>query len=711
MAFAFNSFAEDGELQIFASKAEEPIKIDGKLYEQTWQQAIPISGFIQNYPTDTALAQSQTEVRVAYDDLNLYVAAICYANRPDENYVVTSLRRDFNIGQNDAFQVLLNPQNDEANGFSFTVSALGVLREGLVADGGNFGIADVWDNKWSAEVTMYEDRWQVEIAIPFKTLRYKTGFDSWNINFTRNDLSINETSTWAPIPLTFNVANLVYHGDMVWESPPPKPGANVSLIPYIMGGAGFDYRSGEKETDDLSNIGLDAKVGITPSLNLDLTVNPDFSQVEVDAQVINLDRFSVFFPERRNFFIENGDLFANFGFSRIRPFFSRRIGLYQGQSIPIYAGARLSGNINPKLRIGAMTMQTAKDKSLQLGGQNFSVAAIQQRVLKRSNISAILVNRVSVDSDSAFDTKSNTIVGLDFNIFSQNNYWRGKIFYHQSFADGYEKDGFAHAMWLRYNDGKLFLEWNHEYVGENYSADVGFVPRLDYFRIEPIASYSFFPKAGGKVNNYAVGVYSSVYWNGDWLLTDRVVRPRFEVNFVNYSGVEIYYRDLSTYLTEEFDPIRQGTPLPAGNYKYRSAGASYSSDFRKLWFFRGRIEYGSFYNGTKLTGTSTFRYRFQPWGNITVEAEVNDIRFPEPYESAVLVLLGPRLEVSFSKSVFFSTFLQYNTQASNLNVNTRLQWRFAPMSDLFIVYTDNYSTDFGRTARAFVLKLNYWFNL
>lgn len=699
------------DLQLYASRRIDPIKLDGKLYESTWKAALPISGFTQTFPTDTALAVNQTEVMMAFDDENLYIAAICYADRPDENYVVTSLRRDFDLGQNDAFQVLINPQNDEANGFSFGVNALGAQREGLVADGGVFGIASVWDNKWFSEVSIFEDRWQVEMAIPFKTLRYKAGFETWNINFSRNDLNINEISTWAKVPITFNTANLVYHGDLVWEESPPKPGANVSLIPYVMGGANFDYTENPKTTKDLSNIGIDAKVGITPSLNLDLTVNPDFSQVEVDQQVINLDRFNVFFPERRNFFLENGDLFANFGFSKIRPFFSRRIGLSQGQSIPIYGGFRLSGNVTPKLRIGAMSMQTANDDELGTLGQNYTVAAFQQRVLKRSNIAGILVNRFAFDGTDPQKGDYNTIVGMDFNIFSENNYWRGKAFFHQSFSDGYEKDAFAQAFWLRYNTGKVFLEWNHEYVGENYQADVGFLPRHDYFRLEPIASYTLFPKNRNTINNYSFRAYASIYWNGDWLLTDRVVRPSFTLNFINYSSFGVYYRDLSTYLTEPFDPIREGTPLPVGNYLYRSAGITYQSDFRKPFYYTGGIEYGSFYNGTKLTATSSLRYRFQPWGNVSIEAELNDIRFPEPYESAILALIGPKLDVSLSKSIFFSTFIQYNTQISNLNINTRLQWRIAPMSDLFIVYTDNYSIDFGKTARAFVIKLNYWFNI
>jgi hypothetical protein len=703
--------AASDSLLIFCREAVDPIEIDGRLTEQTWHQALPITGFTQTYPTDTAAAKSQTEVMLAFDEEYLYVAAICYGENPLEKYVVTSLKRDFSYDQNDAFEILLNPQNDQQNGFSFVVNALGAQREGLVADGGVFGASPVWDNKWISAVERFEDRWQVEMAIPFKTLRYKTRSEFWNINFTRNDLSRNETSTWSPVPLRFNTANLVYHGNLVWEKEPPKPGANISLIPYVMGGANFDYRETPKSTSDLANIGLDAKVGITPSLNLDITLNPDFSQVEVDQQVINLDRFNVFFPERRNFFLENGDLFANFGFSKIRPFFSRRIGLSQGQSIPIYGGLRLSGNINSKLRIGAMSMQTAGDDELGVIGQNYTVAAFQHRVLKRSNIGGIIVNRLGFDGLDFQPGDYNTIVGLDFNIFSENNYWRGKAFYHQSFSDGYEKDAFAQAFWLRYNTGKVFLEWNHEYVGENYRADVGFLPRYDYFRLEPIARFNLFPKDQPKVNNYEFGLYNSTYWNGDWRLTDMVFKPSFLINFTNYSGFELYYRELYTYLSEPFDPIREGTPLPVGGYNYRSAGVNAKSDFRKPFYIQGGIEFGSFYNGTKLTALTTLRYRFQPWGSISIDAELNDIQFPSPYESSVLVLVGPKAELSFSKSVFFSTFLQYNTQISNLNINTRLQWRFAPMSDLYIVYTDNYSLDFGKTVRAFVIKLNYWFNI
>ena len=211
---------------------------------------------------------------------------------------------------------------------------MGVQREGLLSNGGGQGVTTIWDNKWTSEVKQFEDKWIVEMAIPFKSLRFKSGVDTWRINFSRNDLKRNENSVWSPVPRNFNVASLAFTGKLKFDEPKKKTSSNISIIPYVTAGVSQDYLTQTKEQYTY-NGGLDAKIALSSSLNLDLTINPDFSQVEVDRQVTNLSRFSIFFPERRNFFIENSDLFERFGFRQIRPFFSRNIGLYKGQIVPI----------------------------------------------------------------------------------------------------------------------------------------------------------------------------------------------------------------------------------------------------------------------------------------------------------------------------------------------------------------------------------------
>ncbi|MFT5279851.1 MAG: hypothetical protein ACI9P8_001490, partial [Bacteroidia bacterium] len=365
-------------------KAQGKITLDGILNEADWKSADVAEKFEQTFPFDSSQAETRTDVMLTYDDKNLYIAAICF-DEIDGKYVIQSLKRDFSFPVSDAFAVFIDPFDDGANGFSFSVNPLGVQREGTVENGGGFGVTTAWDNRWFSEVKVEDGKWIVEMKIPFKSIRYNSDISEWGINFARNDLKRNESSTWSWVQRGQNVANLAYTGKLLWDAPPKKAGANVSIIPYGIVGVNHDYEV-EKKTEVPWNLGLDAKIAVTSSLNLDLTIRPDFSQVEVDRQVTNLSRFSLFFPEQRQFFIENNDLFARFGFSKIRPFFSRRIGLNGGQIVPILGGFRLSGKVNKNWRIGFMSMQTEGGVPQGSNSENFTVAAVQRRVFKRSNI-------------------------------------------------------------------------------------------------------------------------------------------------------------------------------------------------------------------------------------------------------------------------------------------------------------------------------------
>ncbi|MGE0568472.1 MAG: DUF5916 domain-containing protein, partial [Bacteroidia bacterium] len=313
---------------VSAMKISEKVKVDGLLSELCWKSAERQGNFWQNFPNDTSEAVKRTEVILAYDSENLYVAAICYESTK-HNYVIQSLRRDFSYPVSDAFVITLDPFSDMQNGFSFGLNPYGVQREGLVANGGGFGVTTIWDNKWYGETSRTDSCWIAEMQIPFKSLRYKDNLKQWRVNFSRNDLTTNENSTWVKVPRQFNISTLAFTGLLNFEEAPEKTGSNISLIPYGIGRFSDDYQVPNSQKLE-GNGGLDAKMVLNNSLNLDVTINPDFSQVEVDRQITNLTRFSLFFPERRQFFIENSDLFEQFGFRQIRPFFSRRIGLSDG---------------------------------------------------------------------------------------------------------------------------------------------------------------------------------------------------------------------------------------------------------------------------------------------------------------------------------------------------------------------------------------------
>ncbi|MEM8894922.1 MAG: DUF5916 domain-containing protein, partial [Bacteroidota bacterium] len=499
---------------------------------------------------------------------------------------------------------------------------------------------------------------------------------------------------------------------------------NMTVIPYVAGNATRDYENGVP-TDVNSAAGFDAKIGVTSSLNLDLTVNPDFSQVEVDQQQTNLNRFELFFPERRQFFLENRDLFAEFGFERANPFFSRRIGIAEdtaGNTVSnrILAGARLSGKIDQNWRVGFLNMQTEQDEAIGVPGQNFTVATVQRQVFKRSNISLIFVNRETtgetnfenVDPEDEL-SEFNRVAGLDFNLSSNDNKWRGKAFYHHSFSPENMPENASHGSFLSYNSRNLSIEGGHQYIGENFNSEVGFVPRKDIWRTNPEIEYRFYPNSKRLISH---GPSVSFEWitDRDFNLTDQRQRLRYSFQFANTSELSFIGFNEYILLRNDFDPTNsEGLELTAGeDFEYVRYGVSYDSDRRKLFSYSVDVFNGGFFNGDRFFFRSEVRYRFQPYGSISANFQYNKVTLPSPYNSADLYLVGPRLEVSFTDKLFWTTFIQYNNQIDNINVNTRLQYRFKPVSDFFIVYTDNYLPEtLGSKNRALVLKLSYWLNI
>lgn len=699
------------------------VVVDGVLNESVWQTCDSAYGFIQNFPYDTSLALSQTIVKVTYDETYLYIAAICFEST-EGPFVVQSLKRDFSYPISDAFVATIDPFDDQTNGFSFGVNPYGVQREGLIQFGGTMGVTTSWDNKWYAEVKRYPDRWTVEMAIPFKTLRFKAGSQKWGINFSRNDLKVNENSCWVKVPRNFNIASLAFTGELNFDKPLKKAGTATSIIPYVTGMYADDYQNGTV-THLKPNAGADAKVTLTSSLNLDITVNPDFAQVEVDRQVTNLSRFSLFFPERRNFFIENSDIFDRFGFRQIRPFFSRRIGLNNGTRVPIFGGLRLSGKINRKWRIGVMSMHTDSVPDLQLKSENYSVGAVMYQFKGRSNLAAIVVNRQTVGTDGFEFSNFNRVMGMDYNLGSRDGKYMGKAFFHYSFSPNVTGNCFAHASWLNYSSPTWGWEWNHEYVGHNYNAQTGFVPRVEYYnpttgeierrsylRFEPYIRRKFYPKHG-IVNNHQVMLYLSEYLDGRYKTNERLMTLGYDAVLQNSASYGLGVDMNRVLLYFDTDITFSGNQLlPQGDYTWFNASGYFNTNPRKKLNATVIAEAGQYYTGSKYTYSADINFRVQPWGIFSLSWQNNHLMMPAPIDDVFFMLIGPRIELSFTRSIFLTTFVQYNTQAENMNINTRLQWRFKPMSDLYIVYSENYLPQYLSVKnRQLVLKLVYWLNI
>jgi hypothetical protein len=691
--------------RIRISEVRDEISIDGILDEPVWLSAEKADHFQRVTPTDTGFAAAQTEVMVTYTPTTLYMGIICHDAIPGKR-PVESLRRDFNFQKNDNFVVFIDTYNDQTNGFAFGVSPAGAQWDGAEANGAAVNLD--WDIKWRSEVKNYDDYWVAEFAIPFRSIRYNEGSPVWGINFSRNDLKTGEKSSWAPMPRQFTTSNLAYTGSLVWDKPLPRSGMRFSLIPYLSGKATHNLEAGGK-IEPSANAGFDAKVILTTSMNLDLTINPDYSQVEVDRQRTNLDRFELFFPEKRQFYLENSDLFANLGTENIRPFFSRRIGL----TSPVQAGARLSGKIGNNWRIGVMDIQTAEKDDIS--ASNFAVATLQRKVFRRSNIAAFIVNKQLTGNQADVSNNErmhNRVAGIEYNLASANNKWTGKAFYHQSFYTGATTDASAMAGNIIYSSQHFLASANQSWVGSDYIADAGYIRRKGYYELNPTMQYKFFP-ADSRIAYHGPVFKLDLLTNHSFNISDRETQLAYQVEWMNKSTFLTDVKEVFMKLQSPFDPTNSGgIPfLKDEEFNWKEFGISYTSDIRKPFNALIGSRYGGYFNGSRFTLNGDLYYRVQPYGSLALITSYNKIELPSPYSSAEFVLIGPRLDITFTDKIFLTSIVQYNNQIDNININLRFQWRFAPVSDLYIVYTENtFPADFSVKNRGLVLKISYWFN-
>jgi hypothetical protein len=722
------SFGQDGlkfqeQFQALANKASSTIKIDGVLDEQTWIEAKGVGDFFMKWPNDIGRPKRQTEVKVSYDDQFIYfgIKAI------DTNFhVVQTLKRDQGFFDTDAVTIAIDPVNQRTNGFLFSITPYNVQSEDQVVVASGETLSFSWDNKWYSATSRHETYWIAEIAIPFSTLRFKEGKSTWGLNMLRSDAKNNEYSTWTDMPINFMFFDFGYSGALKWDTPPPVPRTNISLIPYVTGSAEGNKEQSNSRTT-IANAGFDAKVALGPALNLDLTVNPDFSQVEVDKQVTNLTRFDIFFPERRTFFLENDDLFSSFGIPPIKPFYSRSIGLDKnGNKIPILGGARISGNLTKKTRVGFMSMQTKSTE--EMSAQNYTAVTFNQQVQTRSMVKGYFLNRESFEANKIaaadpFD-KFGRNSGLEYIFIDKSGKWNGWAGYHASFKPLIQKPQYYASGGGGYFGKKLTFIVDAGELTDNYYADMGFVNRIENFDalLDTIirrgfqllyneSKYTFYPK-GGRLNQIAIRLENFATLNLDGTLNERTHDLEFQFSYRNTSNLVFHFHNNINHLLFN-TAFTEKTPLPPGEYMAMATGVTYSSDARKKLSMKTDIEVGEFFNGKLLRYEFSLNYRIQPWGNFTMAVQHASLAFPEPYGKNNLFLIAPRVEINFSNNLFWTTFLQYNNQRNNFNINSRLQWRYKPMSDMFLVYSDNYFTDpfMKNKNRAVVFKLNYWLNL
>ena len=726
---AFNLvFSQDEKREIYVKYINSEISVDGELDEKDWSTAKTASDFYEDFPNNGAAAIYKSEIKVMNDDQFLYVGIKVNANTSDLK--VSSLKRDFSAMNSDNITMIFDTFNDATNAFVFGSNHLGVQREMLLFNGGN-NLQDWdmnWDKKWECESKQYQSYYITEWKIPLSAFKYREGETKWRVGSYQRDTKNNAWNSWHKVPQNQFFFNLAFMGDMIFEKPLGRSKPVKSIIPYVNSLSFKDYEN--SNSGESIKFGADVKLTINNSLTLDLTINPDFSQVEVDQQVTNLTRYEVTLPEKRQFFIENSDLFSNFGNSKdANPFFSRRIGIgkdLNGNSIEnkIDFGMRLSGKLNNNFRVGLLTMQTHEDIENEIAATNNSIVALQHKVFNRSNVSFIFINKQATKDYDFSETEKdyNRLIGLDYNLASKDNKWNGKYYIHKSFTEEYSDKDLSVGVNTTYNTKNISFRLSGLYVGDNFNSELGYIKRTGVIKINPNFTYKFWPK-GKKIQTHNLEVTPVYVWRPELNneLSDRFIIGRWGATQNNSSKMGAVMKNRYTLLYRDFDPTgSKGIPLPIGSeYNFTNFEAYYSSPESDDFSYRITPSFGEFFNGKIKSIDLQLSYRIQPKFNSSIQISYDKINLPDPYPSANILLVAPRIDYTFTKNLYWAALVQYSNQRENLSLNTRLQWRFAPLSDLFLVYSDNYFTE-NRYDSLFIpriksrsinLKLTYWLDI
>ena len=718
--------------QIFSQKkadstyvrfTNQKIIIDGIDDEIDWEKAELKSDFRQWFPTDSIKALKQTEIKFLYDLNNIYAFIKCYES--EEESIISSLRRD--MGRfSDFFLFTFDTFNDLTNAYAFGGNSVGVKKDEIFFNGGRTLGEDTnwdWDAKFDLETKIYEDFYTAEIRIPLSSIRFANNSKSWRYNVFRRRIIANEISTLFRVPQEQSFINLSFTEPLVFERPLGKSKTPITIIPYVNLLKSKTFENNEK-TNNLE-YGGDGRVFIGTGLNLDFTINPDFSQIEVDDQIINLTRFAVALPEKRQFFIQNSDLFSGFGdFYENRPFFTRRIGVSKdlnGNTIQnkIRAGVRLSGKLTKRLRIGLLNMQTAKDEENLISSNNNTVLSFQQNVFSKSNFKFLFVNREKVGQEN-FESEQeryNRLLGFDYNFISKNDKIRGKIFFYNTFSPSEENEGISSGFRFNYNDIKNRFRTVFTRTTPNFTSDLGFSRRTGFKKNYTKYDRVFFPKSK-LIQSITIGpeLYYIDKPEENNLVTDRRLNANFSFNFKNRSRIDLALVNTFIYLEKTFDPtgINIDFPITEGAYDTSQFEFGYTSTNRRKFRFKSEISFGGYFSGEKFSISNNFNFRIDKLLQASLKLSYDKINLPKPQKSVGLILVSPKLDFTFSKNIFWASFIQFSNFSNSLGINSRLQWRFAPLSDLFLVYTDNSNyleNVLIPNFRTINLKITYWINI
>ena len=685
-----------------AIQVGEAPMIDGLLNEGAWLKAIPLDGFTQADPLEGEPASLGTEVRILYDNDAIYVGAILHDTDPSQ-IVTTDTRRDANLGDMDSFQIIFDTYRDQQNGFVFGTNALGVQYDAQVRDQGN--ASNTWDGSWEVKTNVTESGWTAEFRIPLRTLRYGPAPQTWGVNAYRNIQRTRERTYWSQLPREYNIGRLSSAGDLRGlQLQAPR---NLKVLPYVTSSANRNYRP-RLSNDFNGDFGFDAKIGITPSLNLDATYNTDFAQVEVDNQQINLTRFNLRFPEKRPFFQENSGLFRIGQGNEVDLFFSRKIGLDEnGGLVPIRGGGRLTGKVNG-FNVGVLNMQT--DDTFSTASNNFAVVRASRELRNRSGVGVMFINR-SGSSDTSRDSNWNRTFGTDARL-GVGEHMTVAGYAARTQTPGRLGNDYAFNTNMQWDDGRRDAQMEWGGTGENFNPEVGFLEtpggyrryRVSYgevWRQDGITSKGF------RELNPHMNYTRFNYLDGSLLTADMHVDNHWD--WENGQFVTVALNGTWDGLREPFQ-IYPGIVVPPGEHGGPRATIRYNSDRRKWWYGRLQWDLGTFMTGRQ--SSPTVQMIFREGGKFTLDTTWNYREIDLPQGAFHTNLANMRVTYNFSPSVFVQSLVQYNDRTDRWSTNLRFHWLETAGTGLFVVYNNTEGLNgFGPVNRTFIVKYVRQFDL
>lgn len=702
--------------------------IDGDvLGDSAWADARPMGDFRQEQPFEGQPASERTEVRIVVTADTLYVGVVCYDTEPD-GIIVADARRDSPLDDTDSFRLILDTYRDRQNGFVFGTNPAGIEYDGQVTNegqgGGGLSNAQMqmggsgsgfnlnWDGAWEVRARISDVGWSAEFAIPFKTLRYPGGAEQvWGVNFQRNIRRRNERAYWAPIPRQFTITRVSLAGSVERIQVPAF--RNLKAIPYVLGNL---TASGDLPVSStvLGDVGLDVKYNLTPSLTLDATVNTDFAQVEVDDQQVNLDRFNLFFPEKRPFFLENAGFFAVGNPGEVDLFFSRQIGISpDGSPIPILAGGRVSGKVGA-WNVGLLDMQTdsvepdAEGRAVPTN--NFAAIRLNRELPNRSQLGVLFTSRAGAGAYARPDDSGRTYAidgrwGIGLQTFVSG-------FFAATEGDGQRADT-AFNVRSRTNTRRADFDVGYQQVGGAFNPEVGFLTRRGYRKPDMRIMTRFRPKAVLGLQEVRPHASYRSFWGFDGFQESMYTHLDNHWQFRNAYEVHTGMNLTTEGVRTPFE-IYPGVVVPPGTYDHAEAQVVFQTNQGAPASYYLQSYVGGIFGGRRVTTNHTVRLRLGETFTTETSYSLNDVDLPWGHFRTNLV--RSRINYSFTPRTFVQSLVQYNDRADLWSVNVRFGWLQAANTGLFIVYNDTrYLYDLierpERKDRSLIVKFSRMFDL